>query len=366
MKRAISLITLLSFALSILTLNVNYVFATWDGTSVAMSYARGTGTESDPYVITKPEQLALLAQKVNGGESYNGCFFELGANIDLGGKEWTPIGTKSKPFKASFDGKGFSVGAFMITEDSFEYAAFIGYADGEDAVIKNFVIETAIIKSSKTYASGFIGYSSVKELKSITVLPDVIVKGHKTVGGVVGYLHQSDATYLVNYATLVGIGDESTPAGRIGGIAGYITSSCTISYYANHGHISGYGRSMGGIVGYASDMNGDATIESCYNTASIESINIAKASYVGGIVGYVNQFYETIFLCNNCYNLSDDITAAVNEAAVGSIFGYSIPAEVVSSAVIRSMFPDLTASTVAESLDRQCCCCLSLKKRMIF
>jgi hypothetical protein len=85
---------------------------------VATAFASGTGTEADPFVIKTPEQLAFLAQSVKGGESYEGKFIVLGADIDLGGKEWLPIGLykyentsgNDFPFNGNFDGKGYSRG----------------------------------------------------------------------------------------------------------------------------------------------------------------------------------------------------------------------------------------------------------------
>ena len=74
----------------------------WDGT-VASSFARGTGTEVDPYIIETPQQLAYLASTVNAGTVYEMNYFELANDLDLGGvqaadgtwsgQQWTPIGT---------------------------------------------------------------------------------------------------------------------------------------------------------------------------------------------------------------------------------------------------------------------------------
>lgn len=64
---------------------------TWEGTAVA--FTEGKGTEEDPWLIENAEQLAYLAQQVNKGTKYEKEHFRLVSDLDLSGKEWTPIGT---------------------------------------------------------------------------------------------------------------------------------------------------------------------------------------------------------------------------------------------------------------------------------
>lgn len=48
----------------------------WDGT-VALSYDGGNGEENNPYIISTPQQLALLAKEVNEGNNYENTYFEI-------------------------------------------------------------------------------------------------------------------------------------------------------------------------------------------------------------------------------------------------------------------------------------------------
>ena len=60
----------------------------------ADSYAGGSGTESDPYLIATASQLAKLAYETRINKKYySGTHFKLTDNIDLGAYSWTPIGT---------------------------------------------------------------------------------------------------------------------------------------------------------------------------------------------------------------------------------------------------------------------------------
>lgn len=85
----------------------------WVG-KIAEKFAGGTGTESDPYQISNGAELAYLAQQVNAGESYSDKYFTLTNDIDLGSKEWTPIGNENESwdgykFEGTFDGDGHTI-----------------------------------------------------------------------------------------------------------------------------------------------------------------------------------------------------------------------------------------------------------------
>ena len=71
------------------------------------------------YEINSAGQLALLAYYVNSGNTtYNStnAVYILTASIDLGSKLWTPIGTSSKPFKASFIGAGYTISNVRVND----------------------------------------------------------------------------------------------------------------------------------------------------------------------------------------------------------------------------------------------------------
>ena len=65
--------------------------AAWDGAASSTDWS-GAGTATDPYLIADAAQLKGLADGVNGGTTYAGAFFTLGADIDLGNAAWDPIG----------------------------------------------------------------------------------------------------------------------------------------------------------------------------------------------------------------------------------------------------------------------------------
>ena len=81
---------------------------TWDGSADTSWYTEPNTT--DTYIITTAAQLAGLAKLVNEGPengspvNFSGKTVKLGADIDLAGKEWTPIGKSGATFNGTFDG----------------------------------------------------------------------------------------------------------------------------------------------------------------------------------------------------------------------------------------------------------------------
>ncbi len=81
----------------------------------ASEYAGGSGTSSDPYLISTAAQLAFFSNQVNAGHTYYGEFFKLTADIDLSGKLWTPIGNPQvRTFDGTFDGDGHVVSSMNV------------------------------------------------------------------------------------------------------------------------------------------------------------------------------------------------------------------------------------------------------------
>lgn len=71
------------------------------------------------YEISSAKQLALLAYYVNSGNTtYNStkAVYILTADIDLGSKLWTPIGTYNSPFNATFIGVGYTISNVRVND----------------------------------------------------------------------------------------------------------------------------------------------------------------------------------------------------------------------------------------------------------
>ena len=260
-------------------------------------WTRGSGTESDPFLIESADNLAYLAYVVNKGYDTKDMYFRLTTDIDLNGSadlQWTPIGCGT-------GGKWFSEdGCFrgMPSNGSFYdgvYPRFRGHFDGGEHSVSNIYIDN----SEGFYVNdiGLFGLAEgIREGEEMypAVIENVFVtsgylKGINC-GGIVG---NANLTTLVsrcwNGATIEGVVGEMITS-IIGGIVGHNAYQVKNCY--NVGDVSGY--YAGGIVGFLS--SGTAEIEECYNEGNI------FGAFAGGIFGYSRQTKVDI---NNCYNLGN-------------------------------------------------------------
>ena len=198
----------------------------------------GSGTsESNPYLISSPEQLILLARRVNAGNMYEGKYFKLGANITYDGmaNNFTPIGTNGKPFMGTFDGNGKTISGLNINLSTTDYVGLFGYVVG--ATIKGVKLDNSTIKG-KQCVGGIVGSGGNRNttVQNCAVTSTVTVSGTSSeVGGIVGH-----------YATIRGCTSAAAVSGTqyVGGIIGsgasstveyclYIGSTVTATYSAN-------------------------------------------------------------------------------------------------------------------------------------
>lgn len=199
----------------------------WDGTTIANKFAYGNGTETLPYLISDGTELSYLASQVNSGTNYEGMYFQLANDIDLGGAEWTPIGTTNNSFRGIFDGAGHTIANAKITipdlpdEEYLSYGIFGSIGGGNTrSIIRNVEISTIDIvltgsgntgTSNSQGEEGYhIGILVGTMYKNSSVLNDIIKDSSITdtntitiynyqfrmaVGGIVGFIANTPGTY---------------------------------------------------------------------------------------------------------------------------------------------------------------------------
>ena len=146
----------------IMTMALSTDVTAWDG-SVASSFAWGEGTEERPYLISTGAELAFLGQKVRNGEDYEGIYFQLANDIDLGGREWTPIGTSQNSFRGIFDGAGHTIANATINVSSLpnrtyeSYGIFASIGGGNTrSIIRNVELSSITIQITASGNTGTI------------------------------------------------------------------------------------------------------------------------------------------------------------------------------------------------------------------
>lgn len=259
--------------------------AAWDGTA-AESFEGGNGDSFNPYIIKTAEQLALLAERVNGGETYHGKYFQLEADLDLSGSEWAPIGigeretdggTVTKPFAGTFDGKNHKISGLTLTAGLDDQGLF-GCSSG---TIGNLGIVRGNISVGSAERIGAICGYSTGTIENCWNSADITgsTEGGKYVGGICGY---STGTI---YGCL-NMGDI-TANSFIGGICGNTAQSTQISNCFNSGSITGK-EQIGGIAGInlnyitfcinAGELTGEESVYAVSHSDDVRNI-YASISY---------------------------------------------------------------------------------------
>lgn len=233
--------------------------AAWDGTAAA-GFESGTGDSSDPYIIKTAEQLAFLAKQVNGGETYQGKYFQLEADLDLSGSEWTPIGTETVPFSGKFSGNGHVLTNVKISAAG-DYIGLFGYNTG--------TITYVGIESGEISGGNCTG--SICGLNAGTITGcynNAPVTGKESAGGVCG---KNSGTVQMSYNTGAVTGTLKT-----GGVCGESTDGSTLANCYNTGMLVG-DSIVGGICG---SVESSADVSSSFSMAEI-----CGNSEIGGNIG---------------------------------------------------------------------------------
>jgi len=226
---------------------INLDHEIWDGT-VAASFAGGTGSESDPYLITNAAELAYLASistLENASENGN-KYFKLTNDIylnDVSDVNWYS-GTNLnswilKNFHGTLDGDGHIIHGIYITEATSETdgrtTKWAGFVDeiGQNASIKNLGIEDSYIAVSTTDSNAKAGalvgrtieWTTVKSIENCYASDTVHLTGY-TVGGLIGMAYATNYIEITNcYSSAVLTG---TTKGGIIGTAPYEATNNTL------------------------------------------------------------------------------------------------------------------------------------------
>ncbi|MBR3299498.1 MAG: dockerin type I repeat-containing protein [Clostridia bacterium] len=302
----------------------------WDG-SIASSFAGGSGTEDDPYLVTNGAELAYLAQIVNSGEAPDWYSFHVSLENDIylndttgweswseenaPANEWTPIGWAevldddgfneqydlSHAFNGAFEGNGYTVyGAYAVDRDDMDGMSGFGIF----GCLGEGYIDALNVDASFVHAVSEVGAIVGIHCGGVVwgCTNRGTVSGNYCTGGIVGNAYGM-ITDCVNYGSVFGVI-------AAGGIAGRLHSTGLMSC-SNHGCVQGV-EEVGGVAGSA----GHSDLVYSSNTASVIDSN-----QVGGIIG--SQQWSLVGACWNCGDVEGcDLGAIYTDVyAAGGISG---------------------------------------------
>jgi len=350
MKKVLSIVLCTVMLLSLFVLPTSA--AAWNGTDVSTSL-KGEGTAEKPYLVESGADLALISQTVAGGESYAGKYFKQTCDIDMGGKNFAPIGNRdgSKPFCGLFNGGGYTITNFY---QSFQYR--FGGLFGWIITAENFtpgIINVNLVgkmdtvtRSGDIYSGAILGWSQRSGshpnkiiVANCTTDVDMVfdntgkgVTGDVIVAPVFARTGYADVINCTNYGDVTVIGDGSKVTA--GGVVGYQVD-CNVSNCVNYGKVTVDSTSAnkeiyaGGVVGALATSTVESKLENSVNYGEVDTSS-AKANYTGGVVGCVSNANGT--LINNCANVA--VVNSVSSSAAdlpyaGGILGYTNRTKVV-------------------------------------
>ena len=192
------------------------------------------------YEVYNADGLLAWNKAVQGNLSLN-C--TLTDDINLTGKEWTPIGDYENRYTGTFDGGNHTITGLTINQ----YGSYVGMIDflDSDGTVQNLTLENVNITGNRN-----------------------VIGGGDCVGSVVGD----------NYGTVTACTASGNVSGtsNVGGVVGWNNGTVTACYHTS-GNVSGTSN-VGGVVGY----NISGTLTACYHASG----NVSGTSNVGGVVGY--------------------------------------------------------------------------------
>ena len=255
--------------------------------TVSLAAARGYIIEDDgSYTVTSADGLMNIAELVNGGKT--DINITLDTDIDLTGKDWTPIGTDyDNSYKGTFDGGGHTITGLTFTTND-EYAGLFGRLN-RAGTVKNVVMEGVQITSNQIDGGsigGVVG-SSWGTIENCSVSGSV--SGTVYVGGVVGVQIGGSITGCSSSATVKGTVD-------VGGVAGQTNSSATLTAcYATGNVIIEINPKKNIAGGSLVGMNAGISLLACYATGNVTSTGSSTGKvHIGGFLG---NNYTTVTAC---------------------------------------------------------------------
>ena len=256
--------------------------------SLAAAKDLGYTIESNgSYTVYNADGLMNIAELVNGGKT--DINITLNADIDLTGKDWTPIGTDyDNSYKGTFDGGGHTITGLTFTTND-EFAGLFGWLN-RAGTVKNVVMEGVQITSNQIYGGsigGVVGFSW-GTIENCSVSGSV--SGTVYVGGVVGAQIGGSITGCSSSATVKGTVD-------VGGVAGQTNSSATLTACYATGNViieinPKKNIAGGGLVG----MNAGSSLLACYATGNVTSTGSSTGYvHIGGFLG--NNYANVMTAC---------------------------------------------------------------------
>ena len=241
-----------------------------EGAAEDLGYNYDTTTKT--YTVYNADGLMAWNEAAQKDKSIN-C--TLSADINMAGKEWTPIGTdENNSYNGIFDGNGKTITGLTVNQSEKYNAGLFGCL-GSGGKVQNLTLENVNI--SGTYYVGSVVGTNFGTVSGCTASGNIT--GTETlVGGVVGW----------NKGTVTGCTASGNISGRrnTGGVVGENVGTVTACHAT--GDVTGTEEAAGGVVGW----NYYGTVTACYHVIG----DVTCPKWAGSVVGY-NGGVGTVTAC---------------------------------------------------------------------
>ena len=275
--------------------------------NITLNYDKGYNLSADgrTYEVYNADGLLAWNKAVQGNLSLN-C--TLTDDINLTGKEWTPIGDYENRYTGTFDGGNHTITGLTVTTSD-QYAGLFGYI-GSGGTVKDVTLEGVQIATTHSVGDvgGVAGYS-YGNIENCSVSGSVSGSGmNGFAGGVVGYQSGGFLTGCSSSATV----NAGNIAGGVAGLAdgGATLTACYATGNVTIESINSGGNFAGGVVG---DNTNRSTVIACYAWGSVTGSG-SGTIYVGGVTGT-----NDLGTLTACYHATGDVTGA--SRSTGGVVG---------------------------------------------
>ena len=318
----------------------------WNGKDCSTSLT-GDGTETKPYLINSPSDMAFFAKDVKEGNDYLNKFVKLNCDLNMSNPNFTGIGDGNlvtnkdnkteyvlNEFKGTFDGDNHNVEVRI-------YKMYVsGLFNASSGTIKN-VSTSGIVYTQNRVAGGIVGYLNGGKVENVTnnatVLGKHYIDGKGHIGGVVGFLKKGEVINSINNGSIFGSVTNFGDKQGVGGVIGTVEEGVTaLDNLNNNGYVYNRGYNTGGVIGLLRRGKNFKTSK-LYN----HGIVIGKTN-TGGVIGVLNYSNTTIDDAHNygdvkgtnyvggvigalgyADNISSTLSNAINEGVVEATVEYS-------------------------------------------
>ena len=248
----------------------------------------GTGTESDPYVITKPEHFKELKELIGAASTTYIC---LGADVDMASvTDYAPINVVTPYDKVvHFDGKDHTISNFSCSDDVCDYPSLFGILNGS---CRNLKVDNASITATAhrcgVIASSVGATGKLAVVENVTVTNSTVTSVYERAAGICG--DATEATF--NNVSFQGTVTNTYKAkeAKSGGFVGQAEEASAFNHCSVDVVLSARQADAGGFAG---KVVGTVSFTGCKVKADVTSYAPAK-NRVGGFIGW-NASTKTVF-----------------------------------------------------------------------